>query len=66
MTEPESEAETLDRLEAALSRIAAHAAPDARPARHQPAPQTADPAIIAALDIMIARLRSALHPHSEG
>ena len=66
MTEPETEAETLDRLEAALSRIAAHAAPDARPAQHEPAQQAPDPAIIAALDIMIARLRSALQPHSEG
>ena len=65
MTEPETEAETLDRLEAALSRIAAHAAPAARREQQDSPPQQADPAIIAALDIMIVRLRSALQPHPE-
>lgn len=65
MTEPETEAETLDRLEAALSRIAAHAVPGAAPAPEPPHHEV-DPGIIAALDIMIARLRSALQPHREG
>jgi hypothetical protein len=64
MTEPETEAETLDRLEAALTRIAAHAAPVSRP-RQEPIPQSPDPAITEALDIMIARLRSVLQPRGE-
>ncbi|MDD2878043.1 MAG: hypothetical protein PHT60_13410 [Acidiphilium sp.] len=53
MTEPETEIDTLDRLEAALGRIAAHAAAPTRP-------HIARTDIAAALDRVIKQLRDAL------
>lgn len=65
MTEPETETETLNRLEAALARIAAHV--NAHVNAHAPQAQgntaasnPVDPSILNALDAMITRLRSAL------
>jgi hypothetical protein len=60
MTEPETEAETLDRLEAALARIAMHAVPAASQ-RETPRPPP-DPNVIEALDTMIAHLRAVVQP----
>ncbi len=57
MTEPETEAETLDRLEAALARIASHLAP--RNAAPKPPP---DAKIVEALDAIIAQLRAVIQP----
>jgi len=61
MTEPETEAETLDRLEAALARIAAHVKAPAPPAQAaMESSHQVDPTILNALDAMITRLRSVL------
>lgn len=57
MAEPETEIDTLDRLEAALARIAAHAG------GHNPQQAAAGPdrvAVAAALDRIIGQLRAAL------
>jgi hypothetical protein len=58
MSETETEAETLERLEAALLRIAHHA----RPQHHAGGPEIDRAALIKSLDLMIARLRGALNP----
>lgn len=57
MPEPETEMETLDRLEAALARIAAEAAGPPSPDRNG---DHARADIAAALDRIIAQLRDAL------
>jgi hypothetical protein len=57
MTESETEAETLERLEVALRRIAAAAhAP-----RRAPGPNIDREALLRSLDMIIARLRSGLN-----
>jgi len=72
MTESESEAETLERLEVALRRIAelAHRprSPGAAPAGAAPAgPEIDQAALRHSLDMLITRLRNGLNPpqHTE-
>jgi len=59
MTESETESETIDRLEAALRKIAAAAH---APKRATAAPQIDAEALKQSLDMLIARLRAGLTP----
>ncbi len=62
MTESETEAETLERLEAALLRIAHLARPPSQSHRDGGDPDIDREALIRSLDLLIARLRAGLNP----
>jgi hypothetical protein len=62
MTESETEAETLERLEAALLRIAHLARPPSHPPQPGSDANIDREALIRSLDLLIARLRAGLNP----